>query len=220
MTAFARTECGREPVVCAVCVSEVKTSRLTTLPLRDRGLCSRSERRLFRLTCAQGTEFWCPLRIEDVPMTDTILISSCRGLPGADSGSPHLARLEPYGDAELYLDRPGSIEEQLERVRDFQVIINTRRANPRTWCAKNPQRVHIDQAPRRGVGACPEPAEGTPPTSPCWARASSDPPLAGHLGRQAPLMAANRRAIISLMYTRAHTKLPGGQHTPGAMSPK
>ena len=41
-------------------------------------------------------------------------------------GSPHLARLDPYGDVELYADRPANIDEQMDRVRDAHVILNTR----------------------------------------------------------------------------------------------
>ena len=40
--------------------------------------------------------------------------------------SPHLARLEPYGDLAVYKDRPASMEEQLRRVENAEVIINTR----------------------------------------------------------------------------------------------
>ncbi len=53
-------------------------------------------------------------------------------VPGDDPAqiqdSPHLERLEPYGDVELYCDRPSGMEEQLERARDAHVIINTRGA--------------------------------------------------------------------------------------------
>ena len=53
-------------------------------------------------------------------------------VPGDDppqiQGSPHLDRLEPYGNVDVYLDRPSSMEEQLQRARDAHVIINTRGA--------------------------------------------------------------------------------------------
>ena len=62
-------------------------------------------------------------------MTDSRLKFVVPGdYPAQIQGSPHLARLEPYGDVELYLDRPPSMEEQMERVRDAEVIINTRGA--------------------------------------------------------------------------------------------
>ena len=48
--------------------------------------------------------------------------------PPQIQGSSHLDRLEPYGDVDLYLDRPSSMEDQLERAQDVHVIINTRGA--------------------------------------------------------------------------------------------
>ena len=62
-------------------------------------------------------------------MTDSRLKFVVPGdYPPQIQGSPHLARLDPYGDVELHLDRPGSMEEQMERVRDAEVILNTRGA--------------------------------------------------------------------------------------------
>jgi len=53
-------------------------------------------------------------------------------VPGDDppqiQGSPHLNRLEPYGDVVLYDSRPRDLAEQLARVRQAQVVINTRGA--------------------------------------------------------------------------------------------
>ncbi|MCH8205835.1 MAG: glycerate dehydrogenase [Chloroflexi bacterium] len=46
-------------------------------------------------------------------------------------GSPHLDRLKPYGKLVLYTNRPKGHEEKVERVRDAEVIINTRGAV--TW---------------------------------------------------------------------------------------
>ncbi|MDE0233514.1 MAG: NAD(P)-binding domain-containing protein [bacterium] len=45
-------------------------------------------------------------------------------------GSPHLDRLEPYGEVIVYPDRPTD-EQKVERVRDAEVIINSRGAV--TW---------------------------------------------------------------------------------------
>ena len=62
-------------------------------------------------------------------MTDTRLKFVVPGdNPPQIQGSPHLDRLEPYGDVDLYLDRPSSMEDQLERARDAHAIINTRGA--------------------------------------------------------------------------------------------
>src|ERR671922_1795872 len=51
-------------------------------------------------------------------------------VPGDDppqiQGSPHLERLKPYGEVILYTDRPSSMEEQLARTRDAEIIINSR----------------------------------------------------------------------------------------------
>lgn len=51
-------------------------------------------------------------------------------VPGDDppqiQGSPHLERLKPYGEVALHTDRPPSMEEQLARARDAEVILNTR----------------------------------------------------------------------------------------------
>ena len=53
-------------------------------------------------------------------------------VPGDDPiqihGSPHLGRLKPYGEVVLFTDRPATMEEQLRRVQDADVIINTRGA--------------------------------------------------------------------------------------------
>ncbi len=46
--------------------------------------------------------------------------------PPQIQGSPHLERLKPYGDVALYTDRPESLEEQIDRAKDADVIMNTR----------------------------------------------------------------------------------------------
>ena len=51
--------------------------------------------------------------------------------PQQIQGSPHLERLEPYGDVTLYTSRPADAQEKLDRARDADVIINTRGAV--TW---------------------------------------------------------------------------------------
>jgi D-3-phosphoglycerate dehydrogenase len=51
-------------------------------------------------------------------------------VPGDDppqiQGSPHLERLKPYGNMTVYTDRPASLEEQIARVRDAEIVINSR----------------------------------------------------------------------------------------------
>jgi D-3-phosphoglycerate dehydrogenase len=53
-------------------------------------------------------------------------------IPGDDppqlQGSPHLERLRRHGEVILYTDRPASREEQLARVKDAVVLVNTRGA--------------------------------------------------------------------------------------------
>ena len=46
--------------------------------------------------------------------------------PPMIAGSPHLDRLEEYGEVRFYDTRPASDDEQYDRVRDAQVIINSR----------------------------------------------------------------------------------------------
>ena len=52
--------------------------------------------------------------------------------PGDDpiqvQGSPHLERLEHYGEVVVYTDRPADQKEKLRRARDADVIINSRSA--------------------------------------------------------------------------------------------
>lgn len=51
-------------------------------------------------------------------------------MPGDDppqmQGSPQLDRLKEHADVEMYTDRPADVAEQLQRVADADVIINTR----------------------------------------------------------------------------------------------
>lgn len=59
-------------------------------------------------------------------------------VPGDDpvqiAGSPHLELLKPYGDVELYTDRPETFEEKVRRVKDADILVNTRGVV--TWGAK------------------------------------------------------------------------------------
>ena len=48
--------------------------------------------------------------------------------PPQIQGSPHLDRLERYGDVALHLYRPSSMDEQLERAKGAHAIVNTRGA--------------------------------------------------------------------------------------------
>ena len=73
-------------------------------------------------------------------------------VPGDDppqiAGSPALERLEPWGELVVYADRPGSEDEKIERVRDADVILNSRSSV--TWRA-----AAIEQLPRlRMIATC------------------------------------------------------------------
>ncbi|MBI1930114.1 hypothetical protein HYR99_38425 [Candidatus Poribacteria bacterium] len=46
--------------------------------------------------------------------------------PPQIQGSPHLKRLDPYGDVILYTDRPESLEEKVRRAKEADILINTR----------------------------------------------------------------------------------------------
>ena len=53
-------------------------------------------------------------------------------VPGDDppqiQGSPHLEKLNPHGRIVVHTDRPASTEEKIARVKDTQVVLNTRGA--------------------------------------------------------------------------------------------
>ena len=61
-------------------------------------------------------------------MTERVTIVVPGDQPAQIQGSPHLERLEPYGEVVVYTDRPGSPDEQLRRARDATVMLNSRGA--------------------------------------------------------------------------------------------
>ena len=101
-------------------------------------------------------------------------------IPGDDppqvQGSPHLDRLEPYGDVTLYTDRPESMDEQLARVEGAGVIMNTRGAVK--WyrealeqlpdlrliatCSIGTDMIDLEAARERGVTVCNQPGKIAP----------------------------------------------------------
>ncbi len=101
-------------------------------------------------------------------------------VPGDDppqvQGSPHLERLEPYGDLTLYTDRPATMDEQLARVAGAQVIMNTRGAVK--WyrealeqlpdlrliatCSIGTDMIDLEAARERGVTVCNQPGKIAP----------------------------------------------------------
>lgn len=101
-------------------------------------------------------------------------------VPGDDpvqiAGSPHLEKLAPYGDVVLYDTRPASSREKIARVRDADVIVNTRGAV--TWgeaefsrlpklkviatCSIGTDMFDLDAAKARGIAICNQPGRTAP----------------------------------------------------------
>ncbi len=92
------------------------------------------------------------------------------------AGSPHLDKLKPYGDVVLYSDRPGSVEEKINRALDAAVIMNTRGAV--TWgepefsqlptlkmitsCSIGTDMFDLEAARKHGVVICNQPGRTAP----------------------------------------------------------
>ena len=101
-------------------------------------------------------------------------------VPGDDpaqiQGSAHLERLRPYGDVELFTDRPSSTDEQLSRVHVSTVIMNTRGAVK--WyedtlkqlpdleliatCSIGTDMIDIKEARELGITVCNQPGKIAP----------------------------------------------------------
>ena len=101
-------------------------------------------------------------------------------VPGDDpaqiQGSAHLERLRPYGDVELFTDRPSSMDEQLSRVHGATVIMNTRGAVK--WyedtlkqlpdleliatCSIGTDMIDIKEARELGITVCNQPGKIAP----------------------------------------------------------
>lgn len=101
-------------------------------------------------------------------------------VPGDDPAqigdSPHLQKLEPYGDVVLYRDRPSSVEDKIERGAGASVLMNTRGAV--TWgeaefsrlpelrmitsCSIGTDMFDLDAATRHGVVICNQPGRTAP----------------------------------------------------------
>lgn len=87
------------------------------------------------------------------------------------AGSPHLERLANYGDVTLYDTRPATSEEKVERVKDADVIMNTRGAVawgeqefsqlPKlkmiTTCSIGTDMFDLEAAKKRGIAICNQP---------------------------------------------------------------
>ena len=92
------------------------------------------------------------------------------------AGSPHLERLAGYGDVMLYDTRPASSKEKIERVKDADVIMNTRGAV--TWgeqefcqlpklkmittCSIGTDMFDLEAAKKHGIVICNQPGRTAP----------------------------------------------------------
>ena len=92
------------------------------------------------------------------------------------AASPHLERLAGYGDVTLYDTRPASLEEKIERVKDADVIMNTRGAVawgeqefsqlPKlkmiTTCSIGTDMFDLEAAKKHGIVICNQPGRTAP----------------------------------------------------------
>ncbi|MDP6356475.1 MAG: NAD(P)-dependent oxidoreductase [Planctomycetota bacterium] len=101
-------------------------------------------------------------------------------VPGDDPvqihNSPHLERLKPYGEVVVYTDRPSSDEQKIERVKDADVVINSRGSV--TWredvlsklpelkliatCSIGTDMIDLDAARDRGIVVSNQPGRTAP----------------------------------------------------------
>lgn len=96
--------------------------------------------------------------------------------PPQIQGSPHLERLEPYGDVVIYTDRPDTIEEKIRRAEDADIIINSRgmvkwqaevlKELPNlkliSLCSIGTDMIALDEAKKRGIVVCNQPGRTAP----------------------------------------------------------
>lgn len=101
-------------------------------------------------------------------------------VPGDDpvqiAGSPRLELLKPYGDVELYTDRPETSEEKVRRSKDADILINTRgvvtwgaeefeqlpKLKMITSCSIGIDMFDLEAAKERGIIICNQPGRTAP----------------------------------------------------------
>ena len=111
-------------------------------------------------------------------MSDNVRVNIV--VPGDDpvqiAGSPRLERLKPYGDVDLYTDRPRSSEEKVQRVKDADIIMNTRgvvtwgaeefKQLPKlkmiTTCSIGTDMFDLEAAKAQGIIICNQPGRTAP----------------------------------------------------------
>ncbi len=90
--------------------------------------------------------------------------------------SPHLDRLEPYGDVVVFTDRPESVEEKIKRAADADILINSRgivkwyadvlkhlpNLKMISLCSIGTDMIDLDEAKKRGIVVCNQPGRTAP----------------------------------------------------------
>ncbi len=96
--------------------------------------------------------------------------------PPQIQGSYHLDRLKPYGDVQLYLNRPESDEEKIRRAEDADILINSRgmvkwnaqvlerlpKLKMVSLCSIGTDMIDLDIAKQRGITVCNQPGRTAP----------------------------------------------------------
>lgn len=96
--------------------------------------------------------------------------------PPQIQASYHLDRLKPYGDVQLYLNRPESDEEKVRRAEDADILINSRgmvkwnaqvlKRLPKlkmiSLCSIGTDMIDLEVAKQRGITVCNQPGRTAP----------------------------------------------------------
>lgn len=111
-----------------------------------------------------------------IPMKIPVKIVVPGDHPIQIAGSPHLDKLEPYGEVVLYSDHPASSEEKVKRAADAEVIMNTRgsvkwseeefqhlpKLRLISLCSIGTDMIDLEAARRRGITVCNQPGRTAP----------------------------------------------------------
>lgn len=108
--------------------------------------------------------------------SDRLTIMVPGDAPPQIQGSPHLKRLEPYGDVVVHIDRPESLEEKINRAKEADILINSRgivtwpaealRQLPKlrmiTTCSIGTDMIDLQVARELGIVVCNQPGRTAP----------------------------------------------------------